>query len=79
MGYTKNMDGWESGLSAEKTQAALNCWSADPLPGGRYRMAKPNAELSMMLKAFGIDNYSLKMPTEPELRQLKHKVDMPFM
>jgi transposase len=31
---TLNMDGWESGLSAERIQNALALWQADTLPGG---------------------------------------------
>jgi transposase len=34
---TKNTDGWESGLSAERIQTALGDWQADALSGSYYR------------------------------------------
>ena len=48
---TKNPDGWESGLSAERIQKSLDSWQADALPCGYYRTIKPDADLKLILDA----------------------------
>ena len=75
---TNSTENWESGLSAERIQSALREWQADPLPGGYYRITKPSADLEIILSAFGIDG-NLKIPIEPELRQLKYSIDKSVM
>ncbi len=65
---------WESGLSADRIQAALNDWCADALPGGYYRLTKPSDDLLLIAHAFGF-NPDLLLPIEPELRQLKMTID----
>ena len=52
---TRNLDGWESGLTAERIQKALGSWQADPLPGGYYRLSKPGNDLNPILDAFGCE------------------------
>jgi hypothetical protein len=66
-----NIDGWESGLSAERIQKALDSWNADAIPKGYYRLTKPNEDLRLIMEAFGI-NADLRLPTAAELRQLKY-------
>jgi hypothetical protein len=69
-----NIDGWESGVTAERVQEALGFWNADSLPKGYYRLCKPNDDLRLILEAFGIDA-DLRLPTATELRRLKHNFD----
>jgi transposase len=71
---TKNTDGWESGLSAERIQCALRGWLADPLPGGYYRTTKPSEDLSLILSAFGL-NSDLRLPSLGDLHSLKYAFD----
>lgn len=71
---TLNLDGWESGVSAERIQKALGTFNADPLPKGYYRLTKSNGDLESILKAFGVDS-DLRLPTVSELRQFKYKLD----
>jgi transposase len=71
---SRDIDGWESGLSAERIQKALNLWTADALPQGYYRLTKPTEDLKMILDAFGIDT-DLRLPTAKELRKLKYCFD----
>jgi len=67
-------DGWESGLSADRIKNALLNFKADTLPGGYYRLTKPNEDLRLILDALGIDD-DLRLPTVKELRQLKLHFD----
>ncbi len=71
---TLNLDGWESGLSADKIQNTLRKWQTDALPGGYHRLTKPDGDLKLILDAFGIDG-DLRLPTDKELRQLKFSFD----
>jgi hypothetical protein len=64
---TLNIDGWESGLTTEKIQEALNSWNADPLPDGYYRLTKTNADLQLILDAYGII-YNLRLPKSTNLK-----------
>jgi transposase len=75
---TLNIDGWESGLTAERIQNALDSFNADVLPNGYYRLTKPNDDLRLILNAFCIDA-DLRLPTGTELRQLKYKFDKAAM
>jgi hypothetical protein len=69
-----NIDGWESGITAERIQKALSSWNADGLPNGYYRLTKPGEDLRMILDAFGVDT-DLRLPTATELRRLKCSFD----
>jgi len=69
-----NEDGWESGLSADRIKNALAAFRADALPGGYYRLTKPNGDMQLILDALGI-NGDLRLPTVSELRQLKYSFD----
>ena len=69
-----NTNGWKSGLSAEKIQAALCNWQADALPSGYYRTSKPDDNLRLILRAFDINDRFI-LPTETELRKLKLSID----
>ncbi|GHV48650.1 hypothetical protein FACS1894204_13020 [Synergistales bacterium] len=71
---TLSIDGWESGLSAERIQKALLSFNADSLPSGYYRLTKLSADLQFILDAFGV-NAALRLPTTAELRQLKYSFD----
>jgi transposase len=69
-----NEDGWESGISADRIKRALVSFQADALPGGYYRLTKPNEDMQLILDALGL-NDNLKLPTVSELRQLKYSFD----
>jgi len=71
---TKNSRDWELGLSADRIKSALNGFVADPIPGGRYRLAKPDGDFKLIADAFGVDA-ELRIPSTPELRQLKYQFD----
>jgi hypothetical protein len=71
---TLNKDGWESGLTAESIQEALNLWFAEKLSGEYYRLNKPTEDLKTILKAFKVDG-ELKIPNGKELHLLKKKFD----
>jgi transposase len=71
---TLNLDGWESGLSAERIQRALASWQADALPGGYYRLSKPSDDLRIILSAFGIDS-TPRLPVQSDIRHLKFAFD----
>jgi hypothetical protein len=65
-----NSEGWESGLSAERIQHALNSWNATPLNRGYYTVNKPEEDLQLILDAFGI-KWDWRLPEEKMLRKLK--------
>lgn len=71
---TKNTDGWESGLTAEKIQDALCAWQADALPGGYFRTTKPTQNLRLILDAFSVEP-APPIVTTTLLRRLKHSFD----
>lgn len=75
---TNSTEKWESGLSAERIQAALASWLADRLPGGYYRLTQPSGDLGLIAAAFGFDP-NLRLPIEPELRELKRCIDKAAM
>jgi transposase len=71
---TLNVEGWESGLTAERIQKALSSFRADALPGGYFRLTKPSEDLLLILSSLGI-SANLKFPTLSELRKLKFSFD----
>ena len=71
---SRDDDGWESGLSADRIKKALYAFRADALPGGYYRLTKPDEDMQLILNALGIDQ-DLRLPTISELRQLKYAFD----
>lgn len=71
---TKNSDGWESGLTAERIQTALRDWQTDLLPGGYCRMDWLNDDLKLILDACGIDG-DLRLPSFNQLQQFKYMCD----
>jgi len=75
---TGSTENWESGLSAERIQNALNGWKADPLPGGYYRLTKPSADFNLIANAFGF-HPDIRLPIEPDLRKLKSSIDKAAM
>jgi transposase len=75
---TLNIDGWESGLSAERIQHALYSWQADALPGGYYRLTKPSEDLKLILDACGMAA-TLRLPSEKDLHRLKYRFDKAFI
>ena len=68
---TKNSDGWESGLSADRIQNALFNFQADPLPRGFFRLTKPSDDFSLILHAFDVF-FHFPIPTLAQLRSLKY-------
>jgi hypothetical protein len=71
---TQSSEKWESGVTAERIQKALNLYQADALPGGYYRLTKPNKDMRLILDTFGLVE-KLNIPTVAELRQMKYKFD----
>jgi transposase len=71
---TLNLDGWKSGLSADRIQTALDSWVADSLPGGYFRTSRPSDDLAQILDAFGVVK-SFSLPTFTDLRKLKFTFD----
>jgi transposase len=71
---TLNEDGWESGVTADKIKEALGSFRADALPGGYYRLTKPNADMKLILESMGADA-DLRIPTATDLRKLKKSID----
>ena len=71
---TLSSEGWESGVTAERIKKALDSYQADTLPGGYYRLTKPNEDMQLILDAFGLDA-NLRIPTVAELRQMKYDFD----
>lgn len=71
---TSTLDGWESGVTAERMRKALATFTADALPRGYHRTTRPNDDLCLILDAYGVDA-NLKLPTIPELRQFKYACD----
>jgi hypothetical protein len=71
---TISSDKWESGITAERIQKALSSYQADALPGGYYRLTKPNGDMQLILDAFGL-NANFIIPTVAELRQMKYNFD----
>ena len=71
---TLNVDGWESGVTAEKIKVALGTFQADALPGGYYRLTMPNDEMKRILESCGVDA-NLRLPCAKELRRLKKTFD----
>ena len=75
---TNSTEEWESGLSAERIQAALRDWCADPLPSGYYRMTKPSQDMRLIADTFHF-TANPKLPIEPHLRHLKLAIDSSVM
>jgi hypothetical protein len=75
---TNSTKSWESGLSAERIQKALNDWCADPMPGGYYRFTEPAEDLILIFNALNIawDN---PIASIPQLRQFKYDCDKAFL
>jgi hypothetical protein len=71
---TLNIDGWESGVTAERIKKALYSWNTDALGNGYYRLTKENDDLNLILKSFKV-GANLKIPTASELRRLKYSFD----
>jgi transposase len=75
---TKNVDGWESGLSAKRIQKALLNWRVDALPKGYFRATAIDPDLDLILKAFGVQA-DLRLPDETTIRRLKSAIDKAFI
>jgi transposase len=71
---TLNEDGWESGVTADRIKEALGSFEADALPGGYYRLTRPNVDMRLILESMGADA-DLRLPTATDLRKLKKAVD----
>jgi hypothetical protein len=53
---------------------AFGSFPADALPGGHYRLTRPNADMKLILESMGA-GAELRFPTVAELRKLKKAVD----
>jgi transposase len=71
---TNSTRNWEMGLTADRIKKALHEFKADALPGGYYRLTKPDDDISCIAVAVGVD-VALRLPTESEIRQLKYTID----
>jgi transposase len=72
---TLGEDGWESGVTAGRIKEALVSFQADALPGGYYRLTKPNDDMKLILDSMGIDA-DLRLPSATQLRKLKKSFDL---
>jgi transposase len=71
---TRNEEGWESGVTANRIREALDSFQADALPGGYHRLTRPNEDMRLILESIGLD-VDLRLPTLSGLRQLKFAFD----
>jgi hypothetical protein len=71
---TLNLEGWESGITAERIQEGLVKYTSHELPGGYCLLSEPNDDLKLVLDSFGIDS-DLRLPTISDLRQYKYSFD----
>jgi transposase len=71
---TNSTENWELGLSAERIQAALCGWNADPMPGGYFRMTKPSDDLALIFSAFNLE-WDIPIATASQLCQFKYSCD----
>jgi transposase len=72
---TKNSTGWESGLSANRIQTALNSWFAESFCGyWRLSDVDANEDLKLILQTFDV-NWKMGYATDFELRKLKTTFD----
>lgn len=71
---TLNEKGWESGVTAERIKRALGSFQADAVPGGYYRLTKPNDDMRLILDSLSVEA-DLKLPTASGLRKLKYSFD----
>jgi transposase len=69
-----NLEGWESGITAERIQEGLANYTSQEIPGGYCLLSEPNDDLKLILDAFGIDS-DLRLPTISDLRQYKYSFD----
>jgi hypothetical protein len=72
--HTLNEDGWESGITADRIKEALGSFNADALPGGFFRLTRPNDDMRLVLDSFGV-GANLRIPTVHALRKLKLAFD----
>lgn len=71
---TLNEDGWESGVTADRIKKALGSFQADALPGGYYRLTKPNSDMRLILDSLGV-KADIPLPTVSDLHKLKYSFD----
>jgi transposase len=71
---TLNEDGWESGVTADSIKEALGSFRADQIPGGYYRLTKPNENMRLIMESMGVDA-DLRLPTITDIRSLKKMMD----
>ena len=65
---------WETGMTGERIQAALNKWNVLNMDERYYMMCNTNDnDLQIILKAFGIE-ISNKFFTKGELKSLKRNI-----
>jgi transposase len=71
---SSNLDGWDSGITADRIKEALCSLQANELPGGYYLATEPNDDMSLILQSFNI-SADLRLPTISQLKSLKRSFD----
>lgn len=71
---TLNVNGWESGIPADRIQEALVSFQAESFPSGYYRVNVPNEDMKLILASLNLKT-DLRFPTEKDLRLLKYSFD----
>ena len=68
------MNLWETGLSSDRVQAALNKWTVDMLPGDYYRFNNvDDPDLKLILDAFEI-SIAPKLYRRNDLKAIKSSI-----
>ena len=67
---------WNTGLSCERIQQALNKWKVDEMPANLYRfMDVDDSDLKIILDAFDI-KIPLKLYRKAELKSMKKNIEI---
>jgi transposase len=72
---TKNINGWEAGLSASRISEALNSWLVEKFPKGVFRVTKPDEDLALILSSFGVKG-DLRLPNFHDLKNIRKNILM---
>ena len=70
---TLNINGWESGITAEAFAKSLAGFNADRISEEYYKVVKPDENIEKLLQLVN-SNCDLRFPTEHTLRQLKSDI-----
>ena len=70
---TLNINGWESGMTAESFANSLAGFNADRVSEEHYKVVKPDENIEKLLRIVN-SNRDLRFPTEHTIRQLKSDI-----